>query len=596
MSFFKAAFNGRFSYIAKILPSVLACAAVPLLAMLVVTDSGLSAYDWFSDNGTEADFFLICKMAAIVMLAIVMTSVMVHGIFVKKKPFHYPGIIAVPLIIYAAAVLLSWMLGIHNHSQVVGGFAQHETVFVLLAYVVFLLYTYSELSGKYRKRKMNLMLICLIISSFVLALIGLSQFLQNDLLLGFPIKNIITLFSGINPDRVRLSFPAGTVYMTLYNPNYVGSYVSLILPVVFAGTMLIKKPLWKIFCIINSVMLIVCLIGSGSLTGIISTVSGALVIGITVMFLKINKRRVRIIYGTVVFCAFLAAVITAGVYMAGHETNEERSLSYMSVNDENVTVVINENEYHIVCDSKGGKDVQVYDKNMKRLLLIPEKDGFYKANDFFVQTGMSAEKKSGFNIICDDTSYFFTNDNEEGTYKFRTPYGKYTSDIANSPEVSFLKTREAFASHRGYIWSHTIPLIKKFILYGCGPDNFIYVFPNNDYPDIIGNNYSGQVVTRPHNMYLQMAVQTGLVSVLAFVLLYVLYFVNTVSATKMAGRITRYSVISLALLAGATGYMVSGLANDSTVCVAPVYFTLLGLGFAYNKMIFDKEKMKNGTY
>ena len=35
---------------------------------------------------------------------------------------------------------------------------------------------------------------------------------------------------------------------------------------------------------------------------------------------------------------------------------------------------------------------------------------------------------------------------------------------------------------------------------------------------------------------------------------------------------------------GTTAYMVSGLANDSIVCVAPVYWILLGVGYAAEGM------------
>ena len=42
---------------------------------------------------------------------------------------------------------------------------------------------------------------------------------------------------------------------------------------------------------------------------------------------------------------------------------------------------------------------------------------------------------------------------------------------------------------------------------------------------------------------------------------------------------------AMAIFCGASGYMVVGLANDSSVCVAPLFWILMGLGFAGNHMI-----------
>lgn len=43
--------------------------------------------------------------------------------------------------------------------------------------------------------------------------------------------------------------------------------------------------------------------------------------------------------------------------------------------------------------------------------------------------------------------------------------------------------------------------------------------------------------------------------------------------------------VAVAILCSASGYMVVGLANDSSVCVAPLFWILMGLGFAVNHMI-----------
>ena len=128
------------------------------------------------------------------------------------------------------------------------------------------------------------------------------------------------------------------------------------------------------------------------------------------------------------------------------------------------------------------------------------------------------------------------------------------------------------------------------LLIGSGPDNFVYQFPNNDYVSLINNGYYGDVVTRPHNMYLQIWVQTGFVSLLAFLALFFLYFLSSLRLyyRRELGVLEQ---IGVAVMTGCFSYMTAGLANDSTVSVAPVYWGLLGLGLAVNALVLRKDKL-----
>ena len=42
-------------------------------------------------------------------------------------------------------------------------------------------------------------------------------------------------------------------------------------------------------------------------------------------------------------------------------------------------------------------------------------------------------------------------------------------------------------------------------------------------------------------------------------------------------------IFGIGIMLGTFGYLVTGLANDSTVVVAPVYWCLLGVGMAVNR-------------
>lgn len=112
---------------------------------------------------------------------------------------------------------------------------------------------------------------------------------------------------------------------------------------------------------------------------------------------------------------------------------------------------------------------------------------------------------------------------------------------------------------------------------------------------MVNVGYGGSLVTKPHNMFLQIAIQTGGISLLAFLAIFVIYFVESFC---MYFRKTAYrssEIFGIGILLGTFGYLVTGLANDSTVCVAPVYWCLLGVGMAVNRYNRNREEKKEAN-
>ena len=179
----------------------------------------------------------------------------------------------------------------------------------------------------------------------------------------------------------------------------------------------------------------------------------------------------------------------------------------------------------------------------------------------------------------------------DGTYMVYTIHGKLDT-LEKIPATGF-KEHQHFGDKRGYIWSRTIPLLGQYVIAGSGPNTFTLVFPNNDYVGKTNMNYDGVAVTKPHNMYLQTWVQTGLISLLAFLTCFVVYFVKSCRLYWKRKLETTQEKIGFALMVALLGYMVTGIANDSTVTVAPAFWGLLGLAMAVNEMIGRDEKKEN---
>lgn len=84
------------------------------------------------------------------------------------------------------------------------------------------------------------------------------------------------------------------------------------------------------------------------------------------------------------------------------------------------------------------------------------------------------------------------------------------------------------------------------------------------------------VIDIPHNIYLQMFVCTGGISMLAFVSMIVIYIV-------MAFKKNRNSPEIVVIVAGIAGFAISGLFNDSFVFTMPIFYGLLGIGTALSE-------------
>ena len=150
---------------------------------------------------------------------------------------------------------------------------------------------------------------------------------------------------------------------------------------------------------------------------------------------------------------------------------------------------------------------------------------------------------------------------------------------------AFAKKYGHLASGRGYIWDRTLPLLKKYFWLGSGPDTFAIAFPNGDLVSMNNFGYGNQLMTKPHCMYLQIAVQTGVPSLIALLIFWGWYIVSSFRLywkNSFEGYLSKFGV---AILASVIGYLIMGLTNDSSITVAPIFFVLTGMGLGINHVL-----------
>ena len=162
---------------------------------------------------------------------------------------------------------------------------------------------------------------------------------------------------------------------------------------------------------------------------------------------------------------------------------------------------------------------------------------------------------------------------------------QYSKEDTIQNAAAVWKGHEKALSGRGYIWGRTIPLILKHLIWGSGPDTFAAEFPQTDYV-MKANTGAGmyqQLPTKAHSLYLQTALQTGVLSLLCLMFFwgrYLFCFIKTFfgNENKAAGR------IKLAVFLCIAGFLFMGFLNDSNLAVSPVFWCLLGTGIAVEKI------------
>ena len=68
-----------------------------------------------------------------------------------------------------------------------------------------------------------------------------------------------------------------------------------------------------------------------------------------------------------------------------------------------------------------------------------------------------------------------------------------------------------------------------------------------------------------------------------------MYIIESIKTYRKCGFDTFSKMIGGAIFIAILGFLVGGLVNDSTVQITPIFYTFLGIGFAVNRMVKNKQ-------
>lgn len=603
---------------------LIALCLIPFVILTKDYQTEFSEFVWF--NMTEIaqiDSFEHAKSICVVVMGVSAAIVILISEWLnykqKKRLFeNCDAKILVLCAVYFIMVIISAVCSSYpNLAFTGGGYGQWQTMWVLLANVLLFLYAYRFVDSE---NQVSVVIKCLMVTVGLLALIGVMQTTGHNPLSWDWVQKIITSKSDVN----GITFKEGisNVIITFSNPNYVGPFVALVIPIVaaFVAIRASKENGRAMACRIAGIAIIIGLIislfGSSSSAGAIAVMTGAAAAVILILVNALTKeagerereegsgkrRKTGVIIGAAVAFVLVAGIgvsrtaffkNTVNKVLQGSE--DTRNIASIVNSDKGLEVTLRNGEEFVLTPTYAeGQNVsfQAYDADQKEIPVewSAQNSRFVLKDERFQMVTLGVANFNVDNQVYPGFRFYDTPNQIEWIFMYKdndwqyyTPFGKFTK--LHEVESFGFKDYQNIANRRGFIWSRTIPLMKTYWFKGIGPNAFIIAFPNDDFVGSkrVGGNTT--LVDKPHNAFLQIYIQTGGISAIAYAGLWILYICGSVRLFWRRKHFTDTEKIGFGLMIGIFSFAVAGLTNDTVVGSQNMYWILLGTGFAINRVI-----------
>ena len=545
-------------------PLILLVAIHPLVAMKKQVKIYLCDYAWFSGSEYQYDFFMYAKMMVFLVLTVCAALLLLDRVIIRRQKISMRKV-WILLVLYVVLSASSTIVSISHDLSLKGMWEQYETVWTLIGYVI-IAFVSAQIVQTKQQQKILLFAICT--GAGAESIIGITQMAGLD------------VWSG--------TVKAHQIFLSLYNPNYVGVYIILVLPFAVAGICMVKKQWQKSLFLALTVLLLICLSGSGSRTG----VAVMMVLGVILAVTTFPGRKKAGMVGLSILLAVTAWIASGDTGRSNLMNGLKRTITKVEEYKFQDIHADGQQVYFRYCNEEIWLDI--VEENGESILIATNKEGMllptiwlenqqcWKITEKpFRKCEFAITEQDGIYILCmrkSGADWNFAKKGIDGTYGYVTRFGKINT-IEEAPAV--LRGYERAFSGRGYIWGRTIPLLPKHLLLGSGPDTFILEFPQNDYVKRYNTSSSmyQEIPSKAHNMYLQTAVQTGVLSLICLLLFWGFYLKESICIYWVQKK---KDYIGMACCFSVAGYLMMGVMNDSNLATAPLFWTILGLGWAVN--------------
>lgn len=640
----------------KIAPDSINYRSLPLFVKIILT--GIVAfvplivymYPDFSTGVTREilekkdafiDLFTYYKMVWLILLT--------FGVFVwylQQKSFLGEGFIWLkqPLIIYSCSAIIATVFSVHKDLSIRGDYYRYEGLLVHISYMV-IVYLFAVLIRK--KKDLEFVFIGLLVSSSLIGIVGLLQFsgfdpifskLGTELFVPFYLRRSLPADFALNSSESKL-----LIGLTFGNTNFAGSFLSMIYSLTL-GFFLGGSGLKKLFLLLANSLIYFNLLGTCARSAIYSGIIG----GTLLLFLFRNAISRQLRWLALLACIYIVIPFAMDAYTL--KNGLPRFFS-TSLGRSTVYSVPYGNFEDIIFD--GDNATVVFDGTKLVISIVDGKIGFFDLKKQAIPYRLLVEKKQSEFATSETATSDLLTSKIEGFQSQSSTGGAYSrSSLASNtnylvsfsdyrfsgflinswPDLSVLKISrggvsllightndgfklldakgrptdllpvetwgfkgyEGFASNRGYIWSRSLPMLKRTVLFGHGPDTYMAHFPNHDYLGKLRVWPGGlsSIVEKPHNLFLQIALNIGFIALLAVISLWVFYFKESVRVYFAIDFSNQLQVYGVSIFCAIVTYLVNSMFNDSIVGIAQIFWALLGMGFAANRMVIAERAEK----
>lgn len=566
-----------------LLPIIFTLCILPFTVRLKEYEYGYSKYAWHSPESVMQDLYTYYRMWFFLIIVCLAFVVLIFrmGLYKEKSK---PVKIFIPFLVYLGFAALSCVFSVNPKAAWLGNFVDLEGFFVLAGYGIIAFYTYQIMETE---RDYAAVLKGVEISFVIMSVIGWMQvFMKDPLQYSFVQKLIMSEeYYEYYEGEMYSVFTGNNVSLSLYNPNFAVIYLIMFACVFAVNALLAESRKQRIVSAILLADALILTWFTYSRAGLVALLIVAVLFAVIYIKRKDGKKLKFILYAAggavVIAVAFIAVDLTA---FGGHYMNrlidekKDNQLKSILTTSEGVEINYGEDSFLLQIAEEGEQEVlNVIDTENNICATLRDEEDSYLLPisteceiDYFEWDG----ENSIFVSMYDNLLTFTKRDSE---YIYVTTWGKEDQMV----EVDHVDAGglEYLGSGRVYIWTRILPMLKKYLLVGSGPDTFAEVFPQNDYSGkLVYAENPARIMERAHNDYLMKWVQTGLISVVALLVFYILTLKKGYRFYKDGKwACSTKNLLALGCLLGCVAYMVCGLFSDSTLYTSPVFYVFMGI-------------------
>lgn len=599
------------------LPIIFVIGVLPLIVKLKPVPLGYdAAKNWVSD--VSYDFFSYYKSVCLIVCSVVAVLL----IFITGRDFKFPKgriykIIFASIAVYILFSLVSAIFSSYKDVSWHGAPDRCEGMISLICYAVIFFSAYVMFCDIVDFRYVFFALACVLVG---ITILGATQYFGHDFFKTDFGKSLILPKSFLEGGgEISFSTDRGKIYGTMFHYNYIGSFAAMTTPFFLTCALFLKDKKFKTVSMVLTACSLFVLFGSTARSGIVGLFCAFLMF-LAVFIRSFTKNKKVFLYAVsgVVFIAVIFSVVTGGEVFARIPSlladislfgKSDPTFDYHDhIPIKNISLNLNTMTFQLqngdILRCTGNKaDIKFFDKDMVEVNYTKSSDDYlttedlrYKDFKFLVGTmklndkDEKTEKTYGVLVNYANMPIFTVYTNPETWMMYSL--SMYPLDYTEAPYIGF-KGKEKIGSGRGYIWSRSLPLLKNTFIKGYGPDTFFMDFPQGD---LLAKWYTYETpvmtVDKAHNWYLQTAVNQGLISVFALILMLFSYIFDSFRLYALKSEYRKIEIVGAAISIAVAGYMGAGMFNDSVLSVAPIFWALFGTGVAINVNV-SKMRLSN---